>query len=119
VNNVLKTYNYKTHEYTPMEGTQDWVEVGQLGDGGGSYDWTEFRAFYSPSARRYFWHGDSGCSCNGWGDDLSTAADFEDGDRASLLRAWEEFAKDHSYDINARDYTDGVSEIRQFKEPKS
>lgn len=118
MNYLLRTYDYQHNKYVQMLGTEDWVEVGQLGDGGGSYDWTEFRAFYSPSARRYFWHGDSGCSCNGWDDDLSTAADFEDGDRASLLRAWEEFAKDHSYDINVRDYTDGVSEIRKFKEPK-
>jgi hypothetical protein len=118
VNEVLTTYDYKTNEYVPIEGTEDWVEVARLGDDGGSYEWTDFNVFYSPSARRYFWHGDSGCSCNGWGDGLSTAADFEDGDRASLLRAWEEFSKAHSYAINVRECTDGVSEIRKFKEPK-
>lgn len=115
---ILKTYDYKSNKYVTMQGTEDWVEVGQLGDDGGSYDWTEFRAFYSPSARRYFWHGDSGCSCSGWGDDLSTSESFENGDRAALLRAWEEFAKDHSYGMPTPDYLFGVSEVRKFREPK-
>ncbi len=115
--NLLETYDYSTNSYTAMTGTDDWVEAAALGDGGG-YEWTEFKAFYSPSARRYFWHGGSGCSCNSWNTDLTSSADFEDGDRGALLRAWEAFAKDHEYSIPVSVYLPGVSEIHNFKEPK-
>jgi hypothetical protein len=114
----LTVWNNQSFTYSPIPGTEDWAEVALLEDGRGDYEWTEFKAFYSPSARRYFWHGDSGCSCNGWSDDVSTPAGFEDGDRAALLRAWESFTKDHSYDFSTEDYLSGVAEIRNFKEPK-
>lgn len=113
---LLTSYNWVTNESTPYSGTEDWVEVATLGDQGG-YEWTDFNVFYSPAARRYFWYGASGCSCNSWGDDLSSAADFENGDRAALLRAWETFAKE-SYGISVTDYTDGVTTIHAFKESK-
>ena len=113
---LLESYDYSTNKYTRMEGTEDWVEVAELGDEMGGYDWTEFKAFYSPSARRYFWHGGSGCSCNSWGEDVHRAGDFEDGDRASLLRAWESFAKDYEYSIPVSVYLAGVTEVRNFKE---
>lgn len=112
----LENYNWSTNEFARISGTADWLRVADLGEGG--YEWTEFRAYYSPSARRYFWHGDSGCSCYGWGEMVSTADDFENGDRAALLRAWKTFTEDHSYDFSQTDYADGVSEIRNFKEPK-
>lgn len=114
----LTKFNYDTGKSEPLPGTEDWVRVAALEDGRCDYEWTEFRAFYSPSARRYLWHGDSGCSCNGWGDDVRTPSDFEDGDRAALLRAWETFTKDHSYDFSPADYLVGVSTIKAFKEPK-
>jgi len=114
---LLTRYDWNTNERKPMSGTEDFVIVAELGEGG--YDWCEFNAFYSPSARRYFWHGDSGCSCNSWSDDLASAADFEDGDRAALLRAWESFAKDNEYSITTSDYTDGVTKIHNFAEPRA
>lgn len=114
----ITKYNHDTFTYERLDGTEDWLTVADLEDGRGDYEWTEFKAFYSPSARRYFWHGDGGCSCNGWGDDVSTPADFEDGDRAALLRAWKTFTEDHSYDFDTNDYLSGVAEIRNFKEPK-
>lgn len=114
---LLEKYDFETNKYQPISGTEDWVEVGRLGDGGG-YEWTDFNVFYSPSARRYFWHGDSGCSCNGWSDGLYSASDLEDGDRATLLRAWESFAKEHPYSIHVTEYLAGVGEIKAFKEPK-
>jgi hypothetical protein len=46
---------------------------------------------------------------------VGTSADFEDGDKEALLRAWESFTKDHSYTFSATDYLDGVREIREFK----
>ena len=107
----LDVYHYEKG-YTRLTGTEDWVIVAELGEGG--WEWTMFKAFYSPSARRYFWHGGSGCSCNDWSDGVGTSADFEDGDRNALLRAWEEFSKAHSYDFSTEDYLAGVSEIRAF-----
>lgn len=118
MSNIPTKYNRDTFTYSPIPGAEDWVDVAALEDGRGDYEWTEFKAFYSPSARRYFWHGDSGCSCNGWGDEVGTAADFEDGDRATLLRAWKAFTEDHSYDFSTDGYLSGVAEIRNFKEPK-
>ena len=114
---LLTQYSWQTNQRTPLPGTDDWVEVAQLGDQGG-YDWTDFNVFYSPSARRYFWHGDRGCSCNSWIDGIGTSEDFENGDRAALLRAWEAFAKDNQYSIHVTEYLSGVTEIRNFKEPK-
>ena len=114
MSDLLGKYDYNTNSYKRMIGTEDWAEVADLGEGG--YSWAEFKAFYSPSARRYFWHGDTGCSCNGWDDDLATSADFQDGDRAALLRAWETFAKENDYDITTPDYFAGVIEINNFKE---
>ncbi|MBT2537260.1 hypothetical protein [Arthrobacter sp. ISL-69] len=114
---LLNKFNWVTSEYGPIKGTGDWAEVGALGTSGG-YDWTDFNVFYSPSARRYFWHGDGGCSCNSWSDGLTSDADFENGDRAALLRAWESFAKEHEYTIRTTDYLSGVETIRNFKEPK-
>lgn len=111
-------FNYETFKNEPLPGAEDWVEVAEMEDGRGDYEWTEFKVFYSPSARRYFWHGDGGCSCNGWGDEIHTASDFEDGDRAALLRAWKVFTEENSYDFSATDYADGVSKIRDFKESK-
>lgn len=111
---LLENYSYETSSYRRIPGTDDWVEVATLGDQGG-YDWTDFNAFYSPSARRYFWHGESGCSCNSWGDDLSSASDFQNGERDALLRSWETFAKVNEYSISVTEYQHGVGEIRNFK----
>lgn len=111
----LNKFDYETCTYLPIPGTDGWVEVADLGEGG--YSWAEFKAFYAPAARRYFWHGDAGCSCNGWGDDLTNASDFEDGDRVALLRGWESFAKEHSYSTQVTDYLSGVQVIKAFKEP--
>jgi len=110
----LKKFDYSTCEHLQIPGTEDWAEVADLGEGG--YSWCEFKAFYSTSARRYFWHGGTGCSCNSWSDDIANAADFENGDRAALLRAWETFAKDHEYSIHVSEYIPGVTAIRNFKE---
>jgi hypothetical protein len=112
---LLEKYDYETNQYVPIPGTEDWVEVAKLGDQGG-YDWSDFNAFYSPSARRYFWRGDSGCSCNSWIDDIHDAASLENGDRDALLRAWDTFAKEHEYSIPLSVYLPGVSEIRNFAE---
>lgn len=103
--------------YRPIPGTEGWYYVTEAGDDGG-YDWTVWRAYYPPSARRYFWHGDSGCSCNTWTDDLDSAEDFSNGSRTDALNALREFAKEHSYSISGPEVLDTNAEIRTFKEPK-
>lgn len=95
-----------------MEGTEDWVTVAELGDGG--YEWAEFKAFWSPSELTYFWHGGCGCSCNSWDDEVHSASDFENGDKFALLAAWGRFVKDNEYSFNVTEYLDGVSKIRGF-----
>lgn len=102
---------------TRMPGTEDWVVVAELSDGGG-YEWTEFKAYYSPSARHYFWYGDSGCSCNSWDNYISCDGDFENGSRDDVLRAWQSFAEQYTYDFTTEDRLNGSAKIRLFKEPK-
>ena len=99
-----------------MTGTEDWVEVARLGEGG--YDWCQFNAFYSPSARHYFWHGDRGCSCNSWSDDVASASDFQNGDREALLRAWDAFSKENECSITTSDYLSGAAELRTWEPTK-
>lgn len=112
---ALETYDWKTREYRRIPGTDDWVTVVELGEGG--WEWEEFKAFWSPSSRRFFWGGASGCSCSDWSESFDSAADFEDGDRDALLRAWETFAK-NGYFLSDEDRLAGVSEIRAFKKVK-
>ena len=110
-------FDWDAGDDRPIPGTEDWQLVAQAGDGGG-YDWTTWRAYYSPSARRYFWHGDSGCSCNQWSDDVNSAEDFGNGSRADALNALREFAKERIYSISGSEALDASTEIRTFKEPK-
>lgn len=105
-------WNSAAGKYGRIPGTEDWVTVAELGDGG--YEWTEFKAFYSPSQRIYFWHGGSGCSCNSWSDDVANSMDFSNGDKIALLRAWGEFCKQHTYDFSVEQFLDGASKIRSF-----
>ena len=64
----------------------DWVPVVSV-DLGESYEWDEFHAWYSPSARRYFWASGAGCSCNDFSDGIGGESDFENGDRPALMAA--------------------------------
>jgi len=112
---VLTDYMTVDGEYGKhrIPGTEDWVIVASEGEW--DYSWTMFKAFYSPSARRFFWHGDSGCSCNSWSDDLTSSESFENGDRDALLRAWETFAKDRNWAYSIEEYQKGISHIREFE----
>lgn len=111
-------FDFDACEDLPIPGTEDWHLVAEAGDGGG-YDWTTWRAYYSPSARRYFWYGTSGCSCNGWADDLHTSSAFESGARADAARGLRRFAKDcGGYGLGPAEALDADARIRAFKEPK-
>lgn len=93
----------------------DWQVVVDL-DHGGGYEWTIFRAFWSPTERRYFWSGGSGCSCNYWDQDLRTPGDFASGDRAALQRAFRSFAGEHEYSVAGSYAIDTTATISTFKE---
>lgn len=98
-------------DHTP--GTEDWVEVASYG-GGGGYEWAVWRCWWSPSANRYFYDGDSGCSCNSWEPPKQASGfDFTDS-KDGLVKALEAFAESH-YEKSALEL---VSEIRAFKKPK-
>ena len=99
--------------YGAMEGSEDWQHVVSLVSGGG-YDWTELHAFYSPSARRFFWHGDTGCSCSHWGMGLAVG-DFEDGDRDALLRSLEGFASEYDGDMAVQRVLDAHRIVRTWR----
>lgn len=114
----LTNYNWETHKEEPIPGTEDWQHVVTLGDAGASYEWTTLAAYYSPSARRYFWLGGSGCSCNSWYDDATSVEAFENGDRDALVRAVKSFADDHEYSFPGSEASETLATIKTFKEPK-
>ena len=86
----------------------DWQEVVTIYEG--DYSWSQFEGYYSPSARRYFWYTDCGCSCNGW-EDPDTVEEWENGDRAALLRGVDEF-----YTDTPEDKHEAKMSVRNFKE---
>ena len=96
----------------------DWVKVAELSYY--DYDWAILRAYYSPSARRYFWYGDRGCSCNDWKDDINSPADFESGDRRALIRALREFGPEEGrgryYGLTPDDTNAAIRAVTLFKE---
>lgn len=61
-------------------------------DHGEMYEWHTMIVWYSEKRRKYFWYSDAGCSCNSFGDMTSSIEDLQNGDRASALKAFKEFA---------------------------
>lgn len=102
---------YGTHQLPT-----DWQHVLTVDEGG--YEWTTFHAFWSPTARRYYWSGGAGCSCNYWSQDLSTVADFEDGPKDALARAVRAFVAEH-YILEESDAVTALDELRRFTPAKA
>lgn len=92
----------------------DWQFVTSL-DGGGGYDWITLHAFYSPSERRFYWASGAGCSCNHWGEDLRSPADFESGNKAALCRALRAFGDDNDCTFRPSEVIDAIADVRRFK----
>lgn len=67
-----------------LEGTEDWENVISYQSTSG-YSWSEFRAYYSPSARKFFWKNRQGCSCNSWVTGIKSVSDMCVGDSHQLL----------------------------------
>ena len=98
----------------PSQLPDNWLHVVSMDVGG--YEWSTLHAFYSPTARLYFWYGDSGCSCNSWGDKVHSEADFENGDKDALKRALSRFA-DSTYSFRPSDLLDAAETVNQFQPP--
>lgn len=95
----------------------DWMHVTSIESG--CYDWCALHAFWSPSARRYFWLDASGCSCNSWGDYLSSEADFSNGSKSDLMAAIRSFADEYDYSVSAVQTIDAATEVSRFREVTS
>lgn len=118
----LHNYSYGARleeGYSRYEGTEDFITVVEIDDDE-SYEWDQFKGFYSPSKRRYFWHSDAGCSCNGWDDSLQNDGSFENGSKKDMANALERYAKDDRYsNFPIAEYQRGVQLIANFKETSS
>lgn len=100
-------------EPTAMPGTEDFMHVTSLDAGG--YEWAEFHAWYSPRQRRYFWSGQTGCSCYSYVVD--SLGDLQVGSRDDLLRSIHEWVQEDAQYYNV----DGIAlqqQVRDFREPQ-
>lgn len=94
----------------------DWVPVVSV-DIGGGYDWDEFHAWYSPSARKYFWGSGSGCSCNSFSQEFYGPEDFSNGNRDALKSALGLYF-DETYLNHNEERVRALSAVRDFRTPK-
>lgn len=90
-----------------IEGTEDWIAVATESESEG-YDWSAISFYYSPSARRYFWFSDSGCSCNWHMDYVDSVGQFEDGDRQAAIKAAKQW--DAQLGVEVRAFNPGRAE---------
>lgn len=81
----MKSTNYDLIE-SEIPGTEDFRVVIEA-TAYESYEWAEFRAWYSPSARQFFWSGQSGCSCNMY-ETPSTIDGMENGSKQDMISAF-------------------------------
>lgn len=99
--------------YSKIEGTEDFVPVVSV-DNGGGYEWDECHVWYSPEERRYYWASGSGCSCNSLSDDVRSKADLGVGDRDEAKRAFRSYL-DGSYSVRAGAALDAMDEFEGFR----
>lgn len=107
------TSNPLLRDSEQMPGTEDFVPVLSLDEG--HYEWAEFHAWYSPGQRRYFWLGQTGCSCYSY--EVSSLGELQVGSRDDLLRSIHEWVQGEAQYYNV----DGIAAqqaARDFKEPK-
>lgn len=69
--------------------------------------WRDFRSFYDPRSKKFFWAEASGCSCYGLWDKIQSLTDFQFGNKNEFLKAASEYAGYcqaeycHQEDLNA------------------
>lgn len=76
-----------------------WTEV--LIKDNGSYDWDYFGSWYDHDARVFYWHTDSGCSCNDPSDGIYSLGDLMQGSKPELITAYTKWC--------AGEYNDAVT----------
>ena len=76
-------------------------------DPSSGYDWSECRIWKHIEDDRLFWHADSGCSCNYFGQDIGSVADLTVLNATTLidLEKW----------VDDQDYTASLEERMAFK----
>ncbi|WIC90181.1 hypothetical protein SEA_VROOMVROOM_31 [Arthrobacter phage VroomVroom] len=88
------------------------VEVAHLSAGG--YEWSAIGVYYKPSARRFYWLTDSGCSCNWYGDGDYELGDLQDGDRQAAIQALKGLSH-YDGDPGRDDVEREAAQIRDYK----
>ena len=112
----MKTVDYALVE-TEIPGTSDFRTVIEA-TAYESYEWAEFHAWYSPSARQFFWSGQSGCSCNMF-EIPATIDGMENGSKQDMINALRSFMQEHDYYYSlekALAYLDAAKRWRYSKE---
>ena len=82
-----------------------------------SYEWAEFLAWYSPSSRKYFWSGQSGCSCNMF--EIYKLDNLENGSKQDMVNALRRFMQERDYYYSlerALEYLETAKRWRYSKE---
>lgn len=87
------------------------VEVFEAGEYG--YDWSIFKAWRAPTGR-FYWFADIGCSCYSYGDGFNSAADFGDGDRDALERAFRAWSVDNRSYCTEHQVIEGLEKLRRL-----
>lgn len=88
-----------------------WSEV-IVKEGGGGYDWDFFGAWYDAADRIFYWHTDSGCSCNAPGDGIYTTGDLEQGRKHELIAAYKDWCAGEYTDIPHAEKVSAGMDIR-------
>lgn len=92
-----------------VEGSEDWEAVATEFESE-DYDWNAISVFWSPSARKYFWFSDGGCSCSWHMEGPMTLGDFEVGNKADALLAAKAWSNG-----NAPDFVDKVRDHKGLR----
>lgn len=88
---------------------RDWKEIFEDGEYG--YDWSLFRVW--KKGRVYYWMSDAGCSCNDFGDGVTSESEFCSGTRMEeVIAGYREWHSSHSYSQFADEIT-GVEKLRE------
>lgn len=92
-----------------------WYLVTQIVEG--DYEWAEFRVYYSPVDRQYYWLGDLGCSCTSYDTDAYLfEVDFHNGSFPAMKRALSEWAEECSTPFEK---TRALEDIHSFSEDRA
>ena len=87
---------------------EEYVEVVDIFEG--DWEWQIFTAWFNNKTNKYYWYGESGCSCDNYGDYVETLSELEYGDREALLRA----VKSWYHNEITPQYLNTVAKIKNF-----